>query len=181
MEDSENISGCESGWTLYLEHSHSPQNHINEEDDFICKRGSSSTQHEIEIEIEIGEDMSMVSDASSGPQHFAEEEENGGGVYSSDGKRRKTRNEEEEEKMIHNQIPMGPSFLDDTASSPFFFSFSNKTMPAKKAAVSVAEDEMIEGYSTTYTYYCCCNHKGNSSSSFQDHLGFFGPQQNQLK
>ncbi|KAL8205143.1 hypothetical protein R6Q57_008694 [Mikania cordata] len=130
MEDSENSSGCESGWTLYLEHSHSPQNHINEEDDFICKRGSSSTQHEIEIE----EDMSMVSDASSGPQHFAEEEEeeeeeecykfsnNGGGVYSSGGKRRKTRNEEE---MIHHQMPMGPSFLDDTASSPFSFSFSN--------------------------------------------------------
>ncbi|KAK9071618.1 hypothetical protein SSX86_008047 [Deinandra increscens subsp. villosa] len=155
---SESSSGCESGWTLYLEHS--LQNHKND----ICKRESYTHEYDDDEE-----DMSMVSDASSGPQHFPEQVDesfklnsNGGGVYTN-GKKQK--NIHKQPKKIHDL----PSFLDDTASSPLFtFSNNNLTVPSSKKA-SVAENEIIDysqGYSTTYF-------KGKSG--FQDQFGFFHP------
>ncbi|KAI3753022.1 hypothetical protein L2E82_25066 [Cichorium intybus] len=179
---SECSSGCESGWTLYLEHSmypsHSLQNH-NNVDDFVCKKASFTHKEEEQQEEE--EDMSMVSDASSGPPHFQEQDEcfnhnNGGGGYCvypplpplidhhTNGKRKKIA----KESKLHRNVQDFPSFLDDTASSPFFnFSNNNLTVPTKKASM---EDNDIrdysQGYSTTYF---------EDKSSFQEPYGFFHP------
>ncbi|KAF5759113.1 hypothetical protein HanRHA438_Chr16g0749571 [Helianthus annuus] len=155
---SESSSGCESGWTLYLEHSQ--KSHKNE-DDFVCKNASFS--YEVDEEQEEEEDMSMVSDASSGPQHFPEQEDecfkfNNGGAYTN-GKTRKNLN-------IPKESQQKPSFLDDTASSPFFnFSNNNLTVPTNKASSNDIID-YSQGYSTTYF---------KEESAFEDHLGFFHP------
>ncbi|KAI3809900.1 hypothetical protein L1987_19503 [Smallanthus sonchifolius] len=151
---SESSSGCESGWTLYLEHSVYPSHSLETHKNGDFKKDSFT--HEVDDE----EDMSMVSDASSGPQHFPEQEDecfkfnNNGGVYTN-GKRKK----------IPKEPKLQKDFLDDTASSPFFnFSNNNRTVASKKA--SVVENEIIDysqGYSTTYF-------KGEST--FQDHFGF---------
>ncbi|XP_076919222.1 protein SOB FIVE-LIKE 5-like isoform X2 [Bidens hawaiensis] len=177
---SESSSGCESGWTVYLEHSHSNKTHKNNEDGYICKQDSFTYVTDEQEE----EDMSMVSDASSGPQHVQEQEDecfkynnnNNGGAYTN-GKMKKIHKDSKFNKKIHD-LPL-PSFLDDTASSPFFnFSNNNLTVPSKNG--SMVENEMIDysqGYSTTYF-------KGESA--FQDHFGFFHNvsgaqvQQNQL-
>ena len=63
--DSECSSGCESGWTLYLENSY-----------ITCCKGEKSLKQKQE-ETEEEEDLSMVSDASSGPPNFHQEEEYG--------------------------------------------------------------------------------------------------------
>ncbi|KAI7730401.1 hypothetical protein M8C21_025346 [Ambrosia artemisiifolia] len=150
---SESSSGCESGWTLYLEHSH------NNEDDLVCKHASFSYKEE-------EDDMSMVSDASSGPQqHFPEQEDeynnnnsnnyNGGTASYTNGKRQKNISKESKKTPA-------PPFLDDTASSPLFnLSNNNLTLPNN------ASNEIVDysqGYSTTYF-------KGKSA--FEEHLGFF--------
>ncbi|XP_024966262.1 uncharacterized protein LOC112506447 [Cynara cardunculus var. scolymus] len=184
-------SGCESGWTLYLEHSMYPSHSLqnpNNGDGFICKKGSFTHEdYEVEEEEEEEEeDMSMVSDASSGPPHFQEQEEecfntnnNGGGggggccVYPplpslidhpTNGKRQKI----PKQPNLHRKVQDLPSFLDDTASSPFFnFSNNNLTVTSNKA--SMADNDMIDysqGYSTTYF---------EGKSTFQDHFGFFHP------
>ncbi|KAL4555876.1 hypothetical protein LXL04_038508 [Taraxacum kok-saghyz] len=191
---SECSSGCESGWTLYFEQSmypsHSLQNHNNLED-FHCTKGSFSHKDEEEEEEE-EEDMSMVSDASSGPPHFQEQEEsfnnNGHGGYfvytplpplmdhPTNGKRKKTKKDSE----LLRKVQDFPSFLDDTASSPFFnFSNNNLTVPSKKA--SMKDNDIIDysqGYSTTYF---------EGKSKYEEHYGLFHPsvsgtqlQQNQL-
>lgn len=123
MLASECSSGCESGWTLYLDHSflssHRGGNGFVDED---VKRGKNKVQEEEE------EDLSMVSDASSGPPHFQEDEEgycndDNGCFYppsmaptlvKNDGKRQKVR-------TFRGRVEQeDPSFLDDTASSPLF-------------------------------------------------------------
>lgn len=120
MLDSECSSGCESGWTLYLEHSFlspHPSKRMKTE-----KQSASEDEEGEEEE----EDSSMVSDASSGPRIFHEEEcfgnagngffcraavdaallKNGGKGEKNRGNRRREVEEDD------------PSFLDDTASSP---------------------------------------------------------------
>ncbi|KAI3680324.1 hypothetical protein L2E82_50425 [Cichorium intybus] len=95
--------------------------------------------------------MSMVSDASSGPTHFQEQEKcfnnNGGGGYCvypphsplidhhTNGKRKKIA----KESKLNKNVQDFPSFLDDSASSPFF-NFSN-TLLAK----TWKEEERISG------------------------------------
>ncbi|URD73444.1 hypothetical protein MUK42_26092 [Musa troglodytarum] len=113
-------SGCQSGWTDYLDQScgECPQ-------PLVCGKGGSFEEEE--------EDLSMVSDASSGPPHFPAEDEHsccylrsstcfqGGGCLCSAltpvaglAKKRRV----EPEQQIQRSSP-----LDDTASSPLF-SFS---------------------------------------------------------
>ena len=121
-------SGCESGWTLYLEQSFLSQHPRNGFcDEFKEKRISYSNEDEEEEE-----DQSMVSDASSGPPHFNEDEvyfdENNNGCFyppSKDvptlkfgGKKQKIK--EKGRCGVQDQQQQQPSFLDDTASSPFF-------------------------------------------------------------
>ncbi|THG09940.1 hypothetical protein TEA_021015 [Camellia sinensis var. sinensis] len=128
LPSSECSSGCESGWTLYLEHSFlssNPSNRNNNEfvdGKGIYSKGKRSLKNEDEEE-----DLSMVSDASSGPQNFHEDEYYGNGsngclnnapidatLRKKSGKRKKNRENPSRKVQEH------PSFLDDTASSTVF-------------------------------------------------------------
>ena len=134
-ESSECSSGCQSGWTMYLDQSDEPPTSLP-------FKVAASIEQEGEEEEE--EDLSMVSDASSGPPHFPEEDENhyyshpntcynGNGclfyastlptasaapLANNGGKRRRVEGKEQRESS---------SPLDDTASSPLF-SFPNVCM-----------------------------------------------------
>lgn len=126
MLASECSSGCESGWTLYLEHSFLSADPLHRGSGFVdgeVKRGKDEAEEEEEEE----EDLSMVSDASSGPPHFQEDEgycnDDNGCFYphsmaatlvKNNGKRQKIRTHRGRVEQED------PSFLDDTASSPLF-------------------------------------------------------------
>lgn len=130
---SECSSGCESGWTVYLEQSFLSPNdsHPNKGNGFVNGKSVLRTSYEEEEE---EEDLSMVSDASSGPPHFQEEAEQ---VYfnvdddscfcpkaskdvrlisKSVAKRKKSR----EQRRCGGQEQVPANFLDDTASSPVY-------------------------------------------------------------
>ncbi|MED6217746.1 hypothetical protein PIB30_020545 [Stylosanthes scabra] len=115
---SECSSGCESGWTLYLEPSF--LNHNNNASTFTpflsqeqnnkdtIKPNSSVRQEEDEDE----DNLSMLSDASSGPPPTV--------AHQTSRKRQKLVVKEKRHHL--------PSFLDDTASSPLCdFSINNVT------------------------------------------------------
>jgi len=121
---SECSSGCDSGWTLYLEQSFLSPNSgfINGKNGFCddCK-----DKRSVEDAEEEEEDLSMVSDASSGPPHLPEDQgyfnDDNGCFYSASksatlaknvGKRQKIK----EHRRREDQEPT--AFLDDTASSP---------------------------------------------------------------
>ncbi|CAL5379125.1 unnamed protein product [Camellia sinensis] len=143
LPSSECSSGCESGWTLYLEHSFLssyPSNRNNNEfvdGKGIYSKGKRSLKNEYEEE-----DLSMVSDASSGPQIFHEDEYYGNGsngclnnapidatLRKKSGKRKKNRENPSRKVQEH------PSFLDDTASSTVFnFSQRNFTLTNNQAS-----------------------------------------------
>ncbi|OVA05895.1 hypothetical protein BVC80_1701g38 [Macleaya cordata] len=162
-------SRCESGWTMYLNHSGSP-NHCKRSSDFVDEGGFfgeeyKAKEEEVEEEEE-EEDLSMVSDASSGPPHFHEDEdycdENGCSCFSSStaalakksGKRQKIKDQHQQKQEHH------PSLLDDTASSPLF-SFSK--INNQQAAVMENVLDFSQGFSATHF-------KGRST--FQKHFGF---------
>lgn len=138
-------SGCESGWTLYLQHS------IPHDDHFSWKKPSVVHENDQEDDNDGNEDdnMSMVSDASSGPPHFHEHQEhdedeycnndknnNSGNKNNDNGvlcyptlalgcrKRRKILKQTSFDSHSHRHLQDLPVSLDDTASSPFF-SYSN--------------------------------------------------------
>lgn len=150
---SECSSGCESGWTVYLEQSFLSPNvsHRNKGNGFL--NGKSALRAHDDDDAEEEDDLSMVSDASSGPPHFQEEEEH---VYFDDnnscfcpkstskdvrllsrsvGKRKKSR--EQRRYGGHEQLPT--NFLDDTASSPVYnFSMVRNTIIRLKQLVFVS-------------------------------------------
>ncbi|KAF9668466.1 hypothetical protein SADUNF_Sadunf14G0006500 [Salix dunnii] len=96
-------SGCESGWTSYLNQSTISKNQYQGFDGFVdgdCAR----------VEDEQDEDLSMVSDASSGPPHCREDDE-----FCCDKPARKSKNKKKSREHGRSQQY---SYLDDTASSP---------------------------------------------------------------
>ncbi|XP_010273104.1 PREDICTED: uncharacterized protein LOC104608729 [Nelumbo nucifera] len=145
---SECSSGCESGWTMYLDHSLSadPCKRGCEFGDEIAFFGQDFMEKEAKEEDE-EEDLSMVSDASSGPPHFQEDEvycdENGcfcsassdAALVKTSVKRRKI-DQREQQQHQQQQQQQHPSFLDDTASSPLFdFSKNNFTLSDNQASM----------------------------------------------
>lgn len=122
---SECNSRCESGWTLYLEQSFVSSNASRKGNEFFNRKNDIYEHEE--------EDLSMVSDASSGPPNLHDDEayfnedhnssfctaskdvkflkSSGGG-----GKRKKIK----ERRCSVDQEQEQSSFLDDTASSPLF-------------------------------------------------------------
>ncbi|KAK4791980.1 hypothetical protein SAY86_022415 [Trapa natans] len=149
---SECSSGCESGWTLYLEQSVDDASH-RDIPPFTDDKGAAfidSIHAADEVEEEEEEDLSMVSDASSGPPHLHEEEDQhrhhhgecfsrniGGGFnkkkYSvaaeTEGKSAslKCRSSSKRKKKVgEHQHQHHPSLLDDTASSPLNNFFPNE-------------------------------------------------------
>ncbi|GAU14972.1 hypothetical protein TSUD_47670 [Trifolium subterraneum] len=65
--DSECSSGCESGWTLYLEHSYGDTRYIGGTEGYYGEHKDKRVTNEYSEGVE---DLSMVSDASSGPPHL---------------------------------------------------------------------------------------------------------------
>ncbi|KAL0356914.1 UNVERIFIED_CONTAM: hypothetical protein Scaly_1377100 [Sesamum calycinum] len=160
-------SGCESGWTLYLDHSsiHSPS--CNQErgrrrstgvftEAKTLKRQDGEDEEEDEEEEEEEEDLSMVSDASSGPPHLNEEECYGGNVDANGNingcfyhypihapilPRNRNKNRDNRRRKHHS------SLLDDTASSPFYDFSNTGTRSLQPSVENVLE--YSQGYSTT--------------------------------
>ncbi|KAE8008131.1 hypothetical protein FH972_004671 [Carpinus fangiana] len=167
---SECSSGCDSGWTLYLEQSFLSQNSgfINGKsgfcDDYKDKRAIGEEVEEEE------EDLSMVSDASSGPPHLPEDEgysnDDNGCFYPASkaatlarnvGKRQKIK----EHRHLEDQEPT--AFLDDTASSPVInLSGNNFSLINNQASMDSVVD-FSQGFSATHF---------EGTTAFQDHYGF---------
>lgn len=105
---SECSSGCESGWTMYF-------NHTN--DDGFIKDGRKCGLEQVEET----EDLSMISDASSGPPHFHAHDElfSPAALVKKDGIR-KIVDVQYHRKQLCSPLKKEESygFLDDTASSP---------------------------------------------------------------
>lgn len=130
---SECCSGCQSGWTLYLDQSQSQAKlassfRLRTEEEEGKEEEDEEAEEEEEEEEE--EDSSMLSDASSGPPHVHEEEDNVSCCcderhgclcnaaffpLTSVPKNGIKRRRDEEEKQESQD-----SFLDDTASSTLF-------------------------------------------------------------
>ncbi|AES93590.1 hypothetical protein MtrunA17_Chr5g0393821 [Medicago truncatula] len=158
---SECSSGCESGWTLYLDRSlntsqsHTPSLGCYEE-----------TKHKKAQNIEDSdeEDLSMVSDASSGPPHhdsyFNAQDCSASKPTKLVAKRSKKRQKVQENNNIQQH-------LDDTASSPLFDNNNVVTM-SNQQTTSTTESmlDYSQGFSATYF---------EERSSLQDHFGFLQP------
>ncbi|XP_011088165.1 uncharacterized protein LOC105169469 [Sesamum indicum] len=186
-------SGCESGWTLYLDHSsiHSPS--CNQERGrrrsgvFTEAKTLKRQEQEQEEDEDEGEDSSMVSDASSGPPHLNEEECYGGNDANGNINgcfyhypvhaplsRNRNKNRDNRRRKLHQHHS---SLLDDTASSPFY-DFSNTSFTGTRSLQPSVENvlEYSQGYSTTQFEV--------SRPPYQDHhYDFFqsSPSANQLQ
>ncbi|XP_009797566.1 protein SOB FIVE-LIKE 5-like [Nicotiana tabacum] len=115
---SECSSGCESGWTMYLDQLSNSEDQYNRRNIDYGIYSKSKTEHVDEYQED--EDMSMVSDASSGPPHFREDycfEQNGYIFYPSASEN--TKETKEKRKMKEQKVKKQNLYLDDTASSPF--------------------------------------------------------------
>ncbi|KZV23367.1 hypothetical protein F511_35186 [Dorcoceras hygrometricum] len=161
-EELSSSSGCESGWTLYL-------GQDEQEHDFYS--AGRNRVFEEEEEEEEYEDLSMVSDASSGPPHLINEEDSygstgkdnniGGCFYrygnvnesALSGKNLKRQKTDENRRRIKDSEDQNSSsnLLDDTASSPFFgFSSERSTRTRSRQASMENELDYSQGYSTTH-------------------------------
>ncbi|XP_020238485.1 uncharacterized protein LOC109817594 isoform X2 [Cajanus cajan] len=160
---SECSSGCESGWTLYLERSFLNQNASSH-------RGATEEEHKdkrFKHEDSGEEDLSMLSDASSGPPHFPHyeayfNEEVNGSFYSASKAVKLAKNGTKKQKVKENQHL--PSILHDTASSPFFDFSTNNITGGKQQTSTGSVLDYSQGFSATYF---------EGGSSFQEqHFGF---------
>ncbi|KAK4784312.1 hypothetical protein SAY86_018680 [Trapa natans] len=157
---SECSSGCESGWTLYLEQSMDGDAFSDRYPEFFQgnnKRVAGEVEGEDEEE---EEDLSMVSDASSGPPHLHEEDEEEDqdpcqeeqqcpSLKCRSYSKRRKKNKKKKKKMGDHQ--QYPSFLNDTASSPltnFIPSTTNELTPAKSATPLDSLLKYSHGFST---------------------------------
>ncbi|XP_047307288.1 protein SOB FIVE-LIKE 5-like isoform X2 [Impatiens glandulifera] len=161
MWDSECSSGCESGWTVYLEQSFMSSPYPSNRGMKKVKQFQEEDEEEDE-EIIVAEDMSMVSDASSGPPHFQEHQEEA--EEEPVNKRQKSKEKFRRTPDVH------PSFLDDTASSPLFDFPQDAVKKKKKNTV-----EFSQGYSAT--------HFDQERSAYHEQLGFiqYLPNGNQMQ
>ncbi|KAK6136943.1 hypothetical protein DH2020_029304 [Rehmannia glutinosa] len=148
-------SGCESGWTLYLEQSStSPHaSYNNQQHDFLD--ATKNHQSKILNQEDEDEDLSMVSDASSGPPHLHEQEgcdaniDTNGCFYHypiiDEPFSRINNMKKNRDKNRRRKVQEQSSLLDDTASSPFF-DVSDKSF-SQPSVENVLE--YSQGYSST--------------------------------
>ncbi|TKY51047.1 hypothetical protein E2542_SST22555 [Spatholobus suberectus] len=170
---SECSSGCESGWTLYLEHPFLDQNasHRGGTEGFSHEEEHKDKRFKDEDSGE--EDLSMVSDASSGPPHFQRHEayfneKVSGCYYSASSKAVKlAKSGTKKQKVKENQHLEDqhlPSFLHDTASSPVLDFSTNNVTGANQQNSTGSMLDYSQGFSATYF---------EGRSSFQEeHFGF---------
>ncbi|KAA3488726.1 Calcium-transporting ATPase 3, endoplasmic reticulum-type [Gossypium australe] len=118
MSASQCGSGCESGWTLYLDQSSYSQKR--------CQKFSRSFRVEDEEQ-----DLSMVSDASSGPRHYCQDyeqclDENGSFCSAPAPPEPAKKSSKNKKKIKEHGSNQQHSYLDDTASSPGKSAFHKK-------------------------------------------------------
>ncbi|OAO97536.1 hypothetical protein AXX17_AT4G38640 [Arabidopsis thaliana] len=155
-------SGCESGWTLYLDQSVSSPSPscFRDSNGFESRRRSKDSWdqnyvHQEEEEEE--DDLSMISDASSGPRNISEEDSvkkiNIVGLKKQCKREKKRR---DYEKMN--------SLLDDTASSPLF-NFPHKSVGGNKIEQTFPESTLdySQGFSAT---------QFQDKTAFQEQCGY---------
>lgn len=111
-------SASESGWTHYLDQSSLSENYFQ-------RRGGNIVDYEgnggARMEEECEEDLSMVSDASSGPPHYDDASWYCENWYPSHSTSSQYTKESQKKKMVKEYgRSQQPSPLDDTASSPIF-------------------------------------------------------------
>ncbi|EEF52266.1 protein SOB FIVE-LIKE 5 [Ricinus communis] len=147
-------SGCESGWTLYLDQSSLSKNQYQNFGGFVD--GNEYARAENDDDDYEEEDLSMVSDASSGPPHYCEDDED---QYCYDSSK-KNKNKQKCKEYRRSQQQQY-SYLDDTASSPVL----SKKAAGKNNEASVDHVlEFSQGFSATHF-------KGKYS--LKKHFGFF--------
>jgi hypothetical protein len=123
---SECSSGCQSGWTTYLD-DHSSSYSCGTE---RFHHGKARQPYYCDYSEE--EDLSMISDASSGPRQQSSaggnDVEGGGGAaaaaHASNAERRGRREETTAAARRQSKRAAAASLLEDTASSPAFFGYS---------------------------------------------------------
>uniref|UniRef100_A0A5B7CAE5 Uncharacterized protein n=1 Tax=Davidia involucrata TaxID=16924 RepID=A0A5B7CAE5_DAVIN len=145
-------SGCESGWTNYLDHSSNSADQFHKFGGGIVDEDYRS---KVAYDNDEDEDLSMVSDASSGPPHFHED-------YTSSASEQ-AKKIKKKHKIKEHRGKQQHSYLDDTASSPVL-SFSKKNVALSSNEASM--DHVLgfsQGFSATHF-------KGKSA--FRKHFGF---------
>ena len=121
---SEWSSGSESGWTLYLDHSVSSSpspSCLRDSNGFDNRRRSKDSWSQNYVHQEEEEDLSMISDASSGPRNICEE----GSVKILNNVGPKIQSKRENKRIDYEKMN---SLLDDTASSHVSFFFKEKSV-----------------------------------------------------
>ncbi|CAL2233919.1 unnamed protein product [Prunus armeniaca] len=151
-------SGCESGWTHYLDQSYFSQSQFQRAGAIADYEGAKT-----EVEEEEEEDLSMISDASSGPPHYHDLDEdclyeNGCSFSVSWGSKLGKKGKKKGKESGREQ------HLDDTASSPVL-NYSKKKLRTLSKDESSMQNVLgySEGFSATHT-------KGKSA--LLQHFGF---------
>lgn len=183
-------SGCESGWTLYLQHSTPSKfnggfgfyddkynNHMSRREKIACDADHDSRYYDHddedeEEEEEEEEDLSMVSDASSGPPHFHhldDDHDKEEMVFGGNASKRKKQSINIKLGRPNSKCDDHDFALDDTASSPIIFaSKKNRGIDdvGNQGCSSLESliDYSSQGFSTT--------HFQGRSTHFQQPYGF---------
>ncbi|KAK7311386.1 hypothetical protein RJT34_09499 [Clitoria ternatea] len=168
ISSSQYNSDSESGWTHYLDQSYLSENCFHRKGEIVHYEGKGATMEEEE------EDLSMVSDASSGPPHYHEEDDHpyncvnwcpSTSQYTKELGNNKKKNKVKE--YGKNQQP-SPS-LDDTASSPDL-NFAKARQKANKK-MSFAGSGAVENALDFSP--CLSATKIKRKSKFQKQMSFF--------
>ncbi|KEH44012.1 hypothetical protein MtrunA17_Chr1g0207011 [Medicago truncatula] len=172
--DSECSSGCESGWTLYLEHSYEDTRFIGGTEGYYGNQHKDKRVTN-EYSEEGVEDLSMVSDASSGPPHlpydddvYFNEKDNVVKKHKKGTKKQKVRENKQHAIAVEDQQHL-PSFLHDTASSHVFDFSTNNVVGTNQQNYVGNMVDYSQGFSATNNYF-------EGKSSYQEEkFGFLQP------
>ncbi|XP_048619297.1 protein SOB FIVE-LIKE 5-like [Brassica napus] len=160
LGSSEWSSGCESGWTLYLDHSVSsfPSSScfrdINGFENRRRRSKDSWSQNYVHQEEDEEEDLSMMSDASSGPRNVCEEDS----VKKLNSVGPKKQKKSEKKRSDYEKMN---SVLDDTASSHML----QKSVGGNKIEQTFPESTLdySQGFSATHI---------QDKAAFQEQYGY---------
>ncbi|XP_055834495.1 protein SOB FIVE-LIKE 5-like isoform X2 [Solanum dulcamara] len=149
ISGSECSSGCESGWTMYLDQFSNSADQYNNRRDISNNNeyGIYKTEY-VNDEDQEDEDMSMVSDASSGPPHFHQEYcfDRNGYIFYPSAPSENTKKANEKRKINEQKVKKQSLYLDDTASSPF------SNFPKDERCYNDRNSmEMVTGFSETHS------------------------------
>ncbi|XP_030485745.2 protein SOB FIVE-LIKE 5 [Cannabis sativa] len=197
MDSDQCSSGCESGWTLYLEQSflsnRNGSGFVRKSSNFGYNKVKDKDGIEQVNEEEEEEDLSMVSDASSGPSHYFQHHHHHHQDQQVDYSNINTNNYEDNKPcfFINNSSVSSSSgkrgsthkinggrklrescgtkdaFLDDTASSPLF-NFSNiEDLPGQTNNQTGSMESVLD-----YSQGFSATHFEEERPAFQDSFGF---------